>query len=129
MVTINPATILRWQTRLGSIERKKWADLVVITGQTKDPYLQLVEARETSVALVVTDGVPRVGRPYEVFPLPAVTGRTAGPLAHTGASSTTARRRTRRRMGAWSSVSGRTRRDSAPAAVTRKSRRYTEPAP
>jgi hypothetical protein len=61
MVTSNPAAILRWEDRLGSIEIGKRSDLVVLAGRSKPPYEQLIEARETSVTLVVIDGVPRVG--------------------------------------------------------------------
>ncbi len=63
MATINPATILRWEKHLGSIEPDRWADLLVVKGTTKDPYLHLIEARETSITMVMIDGVPRVGKP------------------------------------------------------------------
>jgi cytosine/adenosine deaminase-related metal-dependent hydrolase/C-terminal processing protease CtpA/Prc len=62
MATINPAQILRWDAHLGSIEAGKWADLVVVNGHTREPYRQLIEARETSITLVVIDGVPRLGQ-------------------------------------------------------------------
>ena len=63
MATINPAKILRWDRRLGSIEADRWADFVVVRGTSKDPYLNLIEARETSISLVMIDGIPRVGQP------------------------------------------------------------------
>jgi hypothetical protein len=63
MATINPATILRWDKRLGSIEPDRWADLIIVKGTTKDAYRQLIEARETSITMVMIDGVPRVGQP------------------------------------------------------------------
>ncbi|MFN8630932.1 MAG: amidohydrolase family protein [Chloroflexota bacterium] len=63
MATINPARILRWDQRLGSIEAGKLADFVVVTGTAGDPYLALVEATERSLRLVVIDGVPRLGTP------------------------------------------------------------------
>jgi cytosine/adenosine deaminase-related metal-dependent hydrolase len=63
MATINPARILKWDGALGSIEAGKRADLVVIDGQTGDEYDQLIDARETSVTLVVIDGVARCGTP------------------------------------------------------------------
>lgn len=63
MATINPAKILRWDKRLGSIEPERWADLLVVRGISKDPYLSLIEARETSISLVMIDGIPRVGQP------------------------------------------------------------------
>jgi 5-methylthioadenosine/S-adenosylhomocysteine deaminase len=61
MVTVNAARMLKWDAALGSIEAGKRADLLVIDGQTGDPYERLIAARETSVALVVIDGVPRYG--------------------------------------------------------------------
>src|SRR6266496_5131603 len=60
--------LLGWDDRLGSIAPGHWADLVVISGKAKEPYLQLVEARETSIALVIIDGVPRLGRPTLMAP-------------------------------------------------------------
>ncbi len=68
MVTINPARIVRWEHDLGSIEAGKLADLVVVNGMDGDPYQHLVEARETSVTLVVVDGVPRIGQPHLMEP-------------------------------------------------------------
>jgi len=63
MATINAAKIAQWNSHLGSIEAGKCADLVVINGQQGNDYMRLIEARETSVTLVVIDGVPRVGQP------------------------------------------------------------------
>lgn len=63
MVTVHPAAILRWQDHLGTVEPGRRADLIVLAGRTGDPYRKLVEARETSVVLVVIDGVPRAARP------------------------------------------------------------------
>ena len=63
MATINPAKILGWDRRLGSIEPDKWADLMVVKGKTKEAYANLIEARETSISLVMIDGIPRVGQP------------------------------------------------------------------
>lgn len=61
MVTCNAAKILKWDRVLGSLERGKRADLLAIAGSTKDPYAQLLEAREDAVELVVINGVPRLG--------------------------------------------------------------------
>jgi 5-methylthioadenosine/S-adenosylhomocysteine deaminase len=61
MATINAARMLKWEAVLGSIEPGKRADLLVVDGQTGDAYARLIAARETSVALVVIDGVPRYG--------------------------------------------------------------------
>jgi cytosine/adenosine deaminase-related metal-dependent hydrolase len=62
MATINAAMILKWGDHLGSIDPGKRADLVAINGQQGDDYLRIIEARETSVTLVVINGVPRVGQ-------------------------------------------------------------------
>ncbi len=61
MATINAARLLKWDAALGSIEPGKRADLVVIDGQTGDPYDSLLDARETTVTLVVINGIPRYG--------------------------------------------------------------------
>lgn len=62
MATINPARAVKWDKLLGSIEPGRLADLVVVDGRRDDPYEQLLEARETTVALVVIGGTPRVGQ-------------------------------------------------------------------
>jgi cytosine/adenosine deaminase-related metal-dependent hydrolase/C-terminal processing protease CtpA/Prc len=62
MVTIAPARILKWDSALGSIEPGKRADLIAVDGQTGDDFLRLIEARETSITLVVIGGIPRVGQ-------------------------------------------------------------------
>lgn len=62
MATINAAKILKWDAVLGSIEPGKRADLVAINGQQGDDFMRLIEARETSVTLVVINGVPRAGQ-------------------------------------------------------------------
>jgi hypothetical protein len=61
MVTSNPARMLKWSTKLGSIEKGKLADLLVIRGQAKDSYKKLVTCGEADVSLVVIGGVPRYG--------------------------------------------------------------------
>lgn len=62
MATIEAAKVIRWQARLGSIEAGKLADLIVVQGTRKDPYLQLIAADERDLTLVVIDGVPRYGQ-------------------------------------------------------------------
>lgn len=61
MATINAARLLRWDRILGSLEAGKRADLLVVDGRQADPYDQLIEARESTVTLVVINGVPRYG--------------------------------------------------------------------
>ena len=63
MMTTTPAQILGWRDKLGTIEAGKLADLIVIDDTTDEPFEQLVAARETSLTLVVIDGIPRVGQP------------------------------------------------------------------
>jgi hypothetical protein len=63
MATVNAAKILKWDRVVGSIEPGKRADLLCVNGQQGDDYLRVIKARESSIALVIIDGVPRVGRP------------------------------------------------------------------
>ncbi|MCK4462582.1 MAG: amidohydrolase family protein, partial [candidate division Zixibacteria bacterium] len=63
MATVNAARILKWQDKLGSIESNKFADFMVLNGQSGDDFMRVLNARETSITLVVIDGVPRVGQP------------------------------------------------------------------
>ena len=59
--TRDAARILRWDAALGTLEAGKRADLLVLTGRDGDPYERLLTAKETSVRLVVIDGIPRCG--------------------------------------------------------------------
>jgi hypothetical protein len=61
MATRTAAQILKWDAALGSLEPGKRADLVVVDGTAGDPHEALVRARETSLRLVVVNGVPRCG--------------------------------------------------------------------
>jgi imidazolonepropionase-like amidohydrolase len=61
MVTANPARMLKWFDKLGSIEKGKLADLLVIRGQAADSYRKLVTCNEMDVSMVVIGGVPRYG--------------------------------------------------------------------
>jgi len=61
MATREAAAILGWQSLLGSLEQGKRADLICVAGKSEDPYAQLLAARETSMRLVVINGVPRFG--------------------------------------------------------------------
>ena len=61
MATRDAAEILRWEISLGSIEGGKRADMLVVDGRDGDHYAKLFEGGETSISLVVIDGVPRYG--------------------------------------------------------------------
>jgi len=64
MASANGAEILRWEKQVGSIEREKRADLVVVAGQDdQSPYLPIFQGDERSVLLVAIDGTPRYGVP------------------------------------------------------------------
>jgi cytosine/adenosine deaminase-related metal-dependent hydrolase len=60
MVTTNPAHILKWQNALGSLQKDRFADLIVMAGSQVDPYEQLIAAKESSIILTIIDGIPRV---------------------------------------------------------------------
>jgi hypothetical protein len=62
LVTRNPAKILKWDSLLGTIEPRKRADLIAVNGQKGDDYMRLIDARETSITLVIINGVPRLGQ-------------------------------------------------------------------
>jgi hypothetical protein len=61
LATRDGARILRWDSKLGTIEQGKRADLVILTGRSGDPYDRLLHARETTIRMVAIDGVPRCG--------------------------------------------------------------------
>ncbi|MDD5067387.1 MAG: amidohydrolase family protein, partial [bacterium] len=66
MVTVNSARAFRVDSRLGSLEKGKTADLLVIDGDSKRPYSSLVKADLEDVALVIYRGMPVYGdREYE----------------------------------------------------------------
>jgi hypothetical protein len=74
MATINPARMLGWDRRLGSIEPGKLADLVVVNGTSGPAYTTLVDATEADISLVVINGIPRVGTPPLMSALGAADG-------------------------------------------------------
>jgi imidazolonepropionase-like amidohydrolase len=63
MATRNASCILKWEESLGTIEPGKKADLICLNGRQGDDYMRLIEARETSITLVVVDGTARIGQP------------------------------------------------------------------
>ena len=62
MATRNAAKILKWDEALGSLEPGKRADLFVVTGRQGDPYDRLLRSRESTISLVVVNGMPRCGQ-------------------------------------------------------------------
>ena len=62
LVTVDAARSLGWDAALGSLAPGKRADLLVVDGRSGDPYARLLEARESSITLVVAAGVPICGQ-------------------------------------------------------------------
>ncbi len=61
MATSDAAKILHWEHLIGSLEAGKRADVMVLSGAPADPYGTFFTAPETSVSLVLINGVPRFG--------------------------------------------------------------------
>jgi 5-methylthioadenosine/S-adenosylhomocysteine deaminase len=61
MVTSMAAAVTGWEEHIGTIEKNKLADLLIIKGASGDPFMQLIEATEKQVELVVVDGIARYG--------------------------------------------------------------------
>ena len=62
MVTSNPARMIGWEGATGTLESDGRADFVILGGKSGDPYAKLIAARESTVALVVINGVRRYGQ-------------------------------------------------------------------
>ena len=60
-VTISPAQILGWDQHLGTLEKGKIADLLIVNDKTADVYQNLILAKEEDVTLVMIAGVARYG--------------------------------------------------------------------
>lgn len=75
MLTTTPARMLGWDAHLGSLERGKRADLIVVAGVSGDPYARLVDATEADLHLVMINGVARVGTPALIGPARRLTDR------------------------------------------------------
>jgi 5-methylthioadenosine/S-adenosylhomocysteine deaminase len=60
-VTADAARVVGWQRFLGTVEPDRMADLVVVAGDTGDPFDGLIDARERDVRLVLVHGRPRYG--------------------------------------------------------------------
>jgi cytosine/adenosine deaminase-related metal-dependent hydrolase len=69
MATRDAAAILKWQASLGTLEAGKRADLIVIGTQAGDPYGTLIEAKESSIELVMINGIARYGLPASMSAL------------------------------------------------------------
>ena len=63
MATRDAAAIIKWHKALGALEPGKRADVVVIDGDQGDPYEALIKAKETSIRLVMINGIARYGVP------------------------------------------------------------------
>jgi 5-methylthioadenosine/S-adenosylhomocysteine deaminase len=63
MATRTASAILKWDAALGTVERGKRSDLLVIRGAQGDPYTQLLRCTEADVALVLIGGKARYGLP------------------------------------------------------------------
>ncbi len=63
MATREAARILKWQHALGTLEATKRADILIIDGAEGDPYENLIRAKETSIRLVMINGIARYGMP------------------------------------------------------------------
>lgn len=61
MATVNAAKIIKWDQYIGSIEKEKLADLLILEGQNDDPYRQLLHVSEKDIRLVVINGKARHG--------------------------------------------------------------------
>jgi 5-methylthioadenosine/S-adenosylhomocysteine deaminase len=64
MVTSEAAKAIEVQQQLGTIEVGKLADLMVVSGDTSDPYATLVTARHANVRLVMVNGAVLYGDSY-----------------------------------------------------------------
>lgn len=60
-VTTNAAQVVGWQEQLGAIRVGMLADLLVLAGDSDDPYSQLISATEADIALVIVHGLARHG--------------------------------------------------------------------
>ena len=68
MITVNPAKALFIDKELGSIEKGKIADMVVVKKLHRNPYTNLQKAELEDIVLVVKDGKPIYGLPeFEDF--------------------------------------------------------------
>jgi imidazolonepropionase-like amidohydrolase len=88
MATRTPAKLVQWDALVGSVEKGKRADLIVVAGQGGDAYGTLIGAHEKDLELVLIDGVARYGAPALMTALGAspasvsVAGQKRGVVYH-----------------------------------------------
>ncbi|NJD04707.1 MAG: amidohydrolase family protein [Ruminiclostridium sp.] len=63
MATQNAGGILGWEKAIGTLEPDKRADLLVINGNTADPYESLINSNEKDISLIIINGIARYGLP------------------------------------------------------------------
>ncbi|HWY65053.1 MAG TPA: amidohydrolase family protein [Rhizomicrobium sp.] len=61
MATASPARIARLESRIGALEKGRYADLFLLKGDSRDPYQALVHAAPQDVTLTMVDGKPIYG--------------------------------------------------------------------
>jgi len=61
MITVNPAKAFRVQDKLGSLEKGKLGDILIVHGDKKNPHTSLVNARLRDISLVFMEGKPLYG--------------------------------------------------------------------
>ncbi|MGI9598675.1 MAG: amidohydrolase family protein [Acidimicrobiales bacterium] len=83
MVTANPAAVVGWGSAVGTIEADKRADFVVLGGKSGDPYRKLIAARESTVSLVVINGVRRYGQTRFLRDIAGIESRTVADTTRT----------------------------------------------
>lgn len=61
MITVNPAKAFRVQDRLGSLEKNKSGDLLIISGEKGNPHSSLINAGLEDISLIFLEGKPLYG--------------------------------------------------------------------
>lgn len=63
MASSAASDVIGWEHVLGSLEEEKKADIVVLSGNSQNPYRALITSDEADIRLVVINGTPRYGTP------------------------------------------------------------------
>jgi hypothetical protein len=61
MATATPARIARLESKIGALEKGRYADLFLLSGDGRDPYRALVKATPQDVTLTMVGGEPVYG--------------------------------------------------------------------